>query len=82
MISDILAIAVFSTYCLHFLYFVEQMKGNRESMMAMESQSDEIRRLKLQLEEAYNIIDELDFELEGVSWFCCTFECVFQPLDL
>lgn len=28
---------------------------------------DEVRRLRSQLEEAYNIIDELDFELESVS---------------
>lgn len=32
-----------------------------------EDHEDEIRRLRAQLEEAYNIIDELDFELESVS---------------
>ncbi|KAL5278752.1 hypothetical protein ACFFRR_003398 [Megaselia abdita] len=32
-----------------------------------ENHEDEIRRLRAQLEEAYNIIDELDFELESID---------------
>lgn len=46
-----------------------------------ESQEEEIRSLRTQLEEAYNIIDELDFELESVSNYCLQFHLlslVFQ----